>query len=192
MRTYFRCSALVIAGTTLFVTVSRASARRSPEDPTAAQTRPVSSSVLATILTKNQNVELLVLWRGSPGWFGGTHQEDNYSEGSGVFSAALEYGGVSVGLSYNSTDHEVNVQGRKIQLPRDSNVVLVDGIDQPGGPTSVETSSINGHFETGNPELADLFRTSPSAVAFLQCDIGMKTQVATRTMNRLVCDGLRR
>jgi len=79
-----------------------------------------------------------------------------------------------------------------VPLPPMANVILVDGIDTPGGPTNVRTTTMDGRVgETLNPTLAFLFARSPDVVSFLPCDVGSPNEVATRAVNQLVCDDLR-
>ena len=95
-----------IAVTALLVGGLQAEQGPSERGPLRAMTQPLSPSVLATVATRNQVLELAVLWRGAPGWFlAGSGRGASYSEGNATFSAALNYGGLQLSLSYEPSRH---------------------------------------------------------------------------------------
>jgi hypothetical protein len=166
-------------------------------------TGPVSPSVMATDMCLMSEagvgtLELLVLWRGSPGWFrksgggasggGGT---SGASMGGGpspmVRTAWVSQGGVNLMLRLDPVARIAWIQDKEIVL-NDANVVLVDGVDSPGGPQIVRTLRIDPAFDTatdlppgmpsgppGRPRPLTIptqtfIRRSPELVEFLQCD----------------------
>jgi hypothetical protein len=166
--------------------------QRPSEGPLTAQTEPLSPSVLATIATRNQNVELVVLWRGAAGWFlGGSGRSANYSGGNATFTAALHYGGIDLSLSYEPARRTARVQGTAVSLPEGANVILVDAVDRGAVPTIAGVVKVDSHFE-GNPTLASLLGGSPEIVSFLRCDAGTPDENTNRRIASLICDDLKR
>jgi hypothetical protein len=153
-----------------------------------AQTRPVSPSVLATIALSGQSVELVVLWRGSPGWFlKGTHRSASFSGGEATFAGTLEYGGLQLALSYDPVRRTAIVQGQTVPLVG-GNVILVDTGD--GGSVTVsDVVKVTSHVE-GNPSLALLLGSSPEIVAFLRCESGIADAATNQKFLELACADL--
>jgi hypothetical protein len=156
-------------------------------DGTQAMTVPASSSVLATVMTTlNQSLELLVLWRGSPGWWSrpSGHLEQSYSGGeSGVFTVALQYGSIALDLSYESTAHTVHLKGKSISVPRDTNVLLIDDVDSGTGPRLVKALFLDQGDANLDPRfrsMGPLFHRSNEIVSFLRCDVGEMTVMISR------------
>ena len=80
-------------------------------------------------------LQLLVLWRGTPGWmikkplapnwlgtFGGRTPSE-------PLTTEIHLGVVDLNLSFDAIAHQVSTGGRDIPLHGDDNVVLVDGVD---------------------------------------------------------------
>jgi len=151
-------------------------------------TGPVSPSVLATTMSVvdaagRGTLELLVLWRGSPGWFrksGGA----SGSGGGGTMGAGpgpmvrtewVSQGGVSLRVRFDSVARRAWIQDNEIVL-NDANVVLVDDVDSSAGPQIVRTLRIDPEYETApmRPMPTHMFiRRSPELVEFLQCDLAV-------------------
>ena len=106
--------------------------------PTSAQTLPVSDSVLATIVTQGDSLALMVLWRGSHGWFlkGASHGASAGGQ-NGVVSASLQFGGQTLDLKFDKPRRQLSIQGKSHPIPDDSNVVLIDETDSASGPRVV-------------------------------------------------------
>jgi hypothetical protein len=169
-------------------------------------TVPVSPSVMATQLgsvdvSGRGTLQLLVLWRGTPGWFlkggGPSGSGGGGSMGPGsnaTYSQWISQGGVSLTVRFDPVARKAWVQDAEIPLD-DANVVLVDGVDSPAGPQVVRTLRIDSEYETTiepppyafpgrgpqmrpRPVPAHTFiRRSPQLVDFVQCD----SQVAGAT-----------
>src|SRR5262245_15430143 len=104
-------------------------------------TGPVSPSVLATQMCMvdaagNGTLQLLVLWRGRPGWFSKSGGGASGSGGGGAMpggpgpmirSEWISQGGVSLSVRFDSVGRKAWIQDREIALD-DANVVLVDGV----------------------------------------------------------------
>jgi hypothetical protein len=165
-------------------------------------TGPVSPSVMATTMAVvdaagRGALELLVLWRGSPGWFmkgGGGSSSDGGSTGPmlggapghTIRSSWISQGGVNLSVRFDPAAQKAWIQDNEIDL-RDANVILVDGVDSPTGPHVVRALRIDAVYETtvetlpgGPPGLGrtrpmavpaqTFIRRSPELVEFLQCD----------------------
>ena len=181
-----------IAVTALLVGGLQAEQGPSERGPLRAMTQPLSPSVLATVATRNQVLELAVLWRGAPGWFlAGSGRGASYSEGNATFSAALNYGGLQLSLSYEPSRHSALVQGTVVALPNGANVILVDNVDGGTVPAIGGVVSVDSHFE-GNATFASLLGGSPEIVSFLRCDAGTANETTNQGIRRLFCDDLKR
>jgi hypothetical protein len=163
---------------------------------------PVSPSVIATAMcvTTERGVgtlELLVLWRGSPGWFWrdqGKGGSGSSSSGGGIGGPGapmmrtewISQGGVTLNLRFDPTSGRLWILDQEIPL-NGANVVLVDGVDEPGGPRVAGTVHIEPSFDslTDMPPRMSLpagyrpdsvpaqtfILRSPELVSFLRCDL---------------------
>lgn len=167
-------------------------------------TAPVSPSVMATNMcvvdaAGRGTLELLILWRGSPGWVrkgdgggsgGGSGAGGSMAGGPSpmIRSAWVSQGGVSLSVRFDPAARKVWIQDKEIALD-EANVVLVDGVGSPQGPRVVRTLRIDPEYQTTmspapdggrmgrgpqmrpQPVPAQTFiRRSPELVEFLQCD----------------------
>ncbi len=130
---------------------------RPPVNPVTTQTLPVSPSVLATVVNRGERLELLVLWRGSPGWFTVPSQRRaSYSETEGVLSVDLAYGGRDLRLSFDPAGRTATIQDLRVPLQPDANVLLVDDVDGPKGPKLVRALSVPSGGRSADPQLGTL------------------------------------
>jgi hypothetical protein len=176
-----------------------------PSGSSSSTTAPVSASVMATVMTVGGEpgqgeLELLVLWRGSPAWFwreDGKGAAGGSSSGGGKVgrSAAevrtewISRGGVSLHLRFEPASRQLWILDQPVTL-NDANVVLVDAVDEPTGPRVVATVRIPPEYDAatdlppgllaarppGAPPPQDVppqtfIRRAPELVAFLQCDV---------------------
>lgn len=163
-------------------------------------TAPVSPSVMATKMgvvdaAGRGTLQLLILWRGSPGWFqkgtgGGSGGGGTMGGGPSpmIRSEWISQGGINLTVRFDPGARTAWIQDREIALG-DANVVLVDGVDSPAGPQVVRTLRIDPEYETtmapapyGGPmgrgpqmraqpvPVQTFIRRSPELVEFLQCD----------------------
>ena len=171
-------------------------------------TGPVSPSVMATDMCLMSEpgkgtLELLVLWRGGPGWWrkgnggasGGGGSGAGGSMGAGpstmVRSAWVSQGGVNLSVRFEPISRVAWIQDKEVRL-QDANVVLVDGVDSEEGPRVVRILRIAPEFDAANdlppvmlrarPPGAQrpstiptqtFIRRSPELVEFLQCGISV-------------------
>ena len=174
----------VLAGMAMF-------AQTFPGAGSTGGTGPVSPSVLATTMAAvdaagRGTLELLVLWRGSPGWFmkggggsssgGSTGPTLGGAPGPMIRSSWISQGGVNLSVRFDPAAQKAWIQNNEIDL-RDANVILVDGVDSPTGPHVMRALRIDTDYETRVEPLpmavpAQTFiRRSPELVEFLQCDV---------------------
>ena len=123
---------------------------------------PVSPSVMATIMSSvdadgNGTLDLLVLWRGNAGWFeAGRRRPAGLADQAGsdraggasrpdVRTAWLSQGGVSLSVRFEPSSRKVWIQDQEIDL-NESNVVLVDQVDQSGGLLVLKVLRIDPSF----------------------------------------------
>ena len=162
-------------------------------------TAPVSPSVMATELDSvdasgRGTLQLLILWRGTPGWFmrggGGSSSGGGGSmgPGSGMMHQPVDFTGRrQPDLRFDPAARKMWIQDAEIALD-DANVVLVDAVDSPAGPQVVRTLRIDPEYETTlepppyaipgrgsqmrpRPVPVQTFiRRSPELIEFLQCD----------------------
>ena len=118
-------------------------------------------------------LDLLVLWRGSPGWFMKGSQRGSSSGGSaGSFHSTITYGGLDLQLDFQSEIRVAQIQGKTVQL-QDANVILVDHVDTIDKLEIVDTIKIDPEFPSsdgGYPRIDAMLRRSPDIVSFLRCD----------------------
>lgn len=106
----------------------------------SCQSDIVSSTVVATFCGHPEGntlvLDLLILWRGEPGWFHGTTAGVRGSSGSsvsgrgirGAVSHSTHYGGVTIGFDANFDTRTATVAQSSIDLAR-VNTVVVDDVD---------------------------------------------------------------
>jgi hypothetical protein len=138
---------------------------------------------------------VLVLWRGTPGWFtraGGSSGGGGASGGFGKWSAYywMAYGEVRLDMAFTSdgegfppSSTTLSVLGREIAL-RDANVVLIDGADT-GHPAVVGTRYVDPAF-TGRDPVAAAIQRSPELFEFLRCDARMP-DAAQQSIVEAIC-----
>jgi hypothetical protein len=151
---------------------------------TSSSSRPLSATVIGTYVARGGELALLVLWRGSPGWYsrGGGNSSSGgggSSAGREVGSFSLTYGGRTLSIDFNYTARSARLLEQEISLA-DTNVVLVDDVDGPSGahivsrlwvdPKLPETDSSGPRTIEDDPAITAI-RRAPEAGAFLQCDV---------------------
>ena len=109
----------------------------------SCQSDIVSSTVVATFCGhhqgENEMLDLLIVWRGAPGWF---HNRPFGSSGGGGFNrfgagtrghVAMHqtYGNVTIDFEVDFDANNVTIGDRTVALGR-VNTMLVDNVDRPG------------------------------------------------------------
>jgi hypothetical protein len=139
----------------------------------------VSSVALVTWVTRFghdgiHTLELLVVWRGQPGWFLRVGSQSSSGGGSGTsFHTTSRFGDVELRLDFDSATHTAALQGQRVDLG-ESNVVLVDNVDRlddlsVGGLLHVDTAV--PLLDTGRPDIDAVLMRSGEIVSFLKCDV---------------------
>jgi hypothetical protein len=136
--------------------------------------RVVSPRVVATYVTRGPRLALLVLWRGSPGWFRGDGSAGGTSRSTaagGFYDQILTVvmGDVTLKVEIHHTDGTAQILGRTIQLDL-ANTVLVDGVDSPSGPEIVSVGGMDPALTKAPDPLPLLFARTPQLDEFLRCD----------------------
>ena len=160
--------------------------------PLTEQVSPVSPSVVATVLRRDNEVVLLLLWRGRPGGFLGPKASNGGGSGS-LYRSSLSYGEVTVDYSFDTAKRIVAVRGVPKALADSQNVVLVDDVDGPRGATLIDVDQVTGSLQSStlvdSSALADLFRASKKVPEFLRCEIALPNPLFNRVVMG-TCDRL--
>ena len=153
----------------------------------SSTSRPLSSTVFASWSLQWSNADgstmvLLVLWRGSPGWFargasgggagGGAASSAAGGSGGNYSYQWLSQGGLTVSIEFDRERKIVKLLDREVDLTR-SNVVLVDRVDASDGPTIAGTRWVEPASD-GAPaadEIEATIKRSPELFDYLQCHI---------------------
>lgn len=143
--------------------------------PTTTFSVAVSPTVVASIARTEDRLLLLALWRGATRWYVSS-SERRASGGvgaNGAIRASLQYGNISASLLLDPTAQIATIQDRKISVPPQANVLLIDGVGPEGRGQlqkafHLDPGDANTDIRRGS--LAPLLGRSPEVVEFLQCD----------------------
>lgn len=167
---------------------------------TRDQTRPLSPSVLGTFLIRQPGeIELLVLWRGSPRWFLAPAKTRG-SATAETYSASLEYGSVQLDLWYHRVRRVARIRDIEVSLSPGKNVLLVDGVDRNDGPsiTAIATDLTfterpgRGAAPAGpeDAEIGSILGRSAEIASFLRCDATANEEKVPANLSGFVCRDL--
>ena len=166
--------ALTVAGAMVF---AQAPQRQGPPPGVPLQSSTsgiVSATVVATTMVRTidgaSSLNLLVLWRGSNGWFLKSGARGSGGRGSQrTLIARATFAGLDLLAELDLQPRAVRIQGNPVTLkPADANVILVDEVDGPN-PRVVATLRIDPAI-TSEREIEPLFHRSAELRTFLQCD----------------------
>jgi len=158
----------------------------------------VSPAVVATFTShENSNgtkTTLLVLWRGSPGWLSEGGRGHGYGGNAGADEGGYAYywlassGGLTFTVEFDFARRTAKILNREVSLT-ETNVVLVDFVDSPNGPTIVGYRWVDP--KTSNPAVADpvpaMIQHTPELFEYLQCNITLRDR-AMDTMRTELCN----
>lgn len=185
----------------------RPTAGTSTQCGTESSDQPVSGVVMATWVARVETdgtrvLEMLVLWRGSPGWF--ARGSGNGASGGGncrLYHSTIRRGDLQLQVEFDSQTRLATIsrapldpqtglatiQKNQIEL-RDQNVVLVDGVDDAKGPRILGTLRVDPTLPPGRLPLniGETLRQSQEILSFLQCDRREPDPLA-QTMAARVC-----
>src|SRR5262245_23951185 len=174
-------AAVVILLLALSVTPSHAQPAR-PTPPPGARgggggTMPTSASVMGTSLTRSvgdvHELELLVLWRGTPGWWatGSSGSSGGVNSSRGAWSQRFSQGGQDFEIRGDSNAHTADILGRTFDLTK-GNAILLDEVDSPGGPRIVGTVAVDPRLPNGTDpnQILMLLGRVKELRDYLRCD----------------------
>jgi hypothetical protein len=156
------------------VTLARQESRPGARGVTwSTPTQVISPVVVASWIAEHagtgpERLQLLVLWRGAPGWF--LRPGDVSGGGSGGrYEATLTYGDVQLMLGWDSARRVATVHGKIIEMAED-NVVLVDDVGAPTGPRVTGMTRVDSKMPGSAGQIGMVLRQSPEIVSFLRCE----------------------
>jgi hypothetical protein len=118
----------------------------------------------------SSNLDLLVLWRGKPGWF--DERVDGIAAGGSDHVHRILSPRGNMELRFDPNGRTVSINGQLITL-RGANVLLLDDVDKPGGTRVAGTARGDTPSSRSGPSLDPLtaiMRSSPPLFDFLRCD----------------------
>jgi hypothetical protein len=158
-----------------------------PMDSSAS--RIVSPTVVATTMVRTldgaNSLSLMVLWRGSNGWFmkSGARGGGGGGGSQRTLTARVRYAGLDLLAELDLQPRAVRIQGNPATLqPFDANVILVDGTDGPNLRV-VSTLKIDPAM-TPDKQVEPLLKRSSEILAFLQCDQTISDPVVKAMVER--------
>jgi hypothetical protein len=153
----------------------RAMTRRGSASRSA--TEPISPVAWATWLMRGEQptaFDVIVIWRGAPGWFAvtsGRRRSSGSSERS--FASTETFGDIRLEFELEFATRTATVQGHRVALG-DANLILVDGVNEPGGGRVTETRRLamsTLEWQQERPVVQSVLRQHADLVAFLRCDV---------------------
>jgi hypothetical protein len=136
--------------------------------------------VAATVLANGGDIELIIFWRGKPGWFFGP-EHTSMGGSADTLSGVVQYGPVQLEYSFDRRSRATVIEKQRIELSPSANAILVDTVDDPAGAKVVGTASIPGRYETPATPLAPVFAQSRGVVEFLRCDVPLTVPIGDLT-----------
>jgi hypothetical protein len=158
----------------------------------------VASWVSHDNYANGSHTTLLVLWRGTPGWFSSKGGRGGGGGGSGsgqTGSYAYEYvyeGGLTFLMEFDYDKSVVKILNQEISL-NETNVVLVDFVDSANGP------AISGYrwVDPAPPDspaavdpIASVIKRTPELFDYLRCDVSLPDPVM-KAFLPIICGQMR-
>jgi len=151
----------------------------------SSSSRVTSPTVVTSYVAEDDQIVLLTLWRGSPGWFlrgnqGGSASAWGSSSSGGARneSIAASFGGLTLNTDIDYQKGVASVHGYDIVL-EDTNVVLLDQVDGAAGPQLAATRRFDLSLpksESGDP-VQIAIRRHKELFDYLQCDLELPDAV---------------
>jgi hypothetical protein len=164
--------------------------------------RVVSPTVVASWVSRENYADgntttLLVLWRGTPGWFRkGGRSGSGGGGGSGQSgSDAYQYvseGGLTFVMKFDYDTRVAKILNQEISLT-ETNVLLVDFVDSTNGPTIVGSQWVDpAPPEPSSPSdpIAAVVRRTPELFEYLRCDLTLSDPLMNAMMP-IICGQMR-
>jgi hypothetical protein len=141
-------------------------------------------------------LRLLVLWRGSPGWFLGGESTGSSGKavtadngGASSIVQHLRYGKLNLEVELDPRKQTAKIATEKVDLA-DGNVVLVDDVDNPAGPRVLRVLRVNPALSKSVGKVEEVVRRSPELFEFLRCDVELPDAQAQSLISQ-VCASMR-
>ncbi len=153
--------------------------------------RVLSPTVVATWIfhqdeTGAAQLDLLVLWRGSPGWFtrggGGGGSGSRGRDDTVVLTMRIQYGDVDLELVFDPVARMAQLDERQIPLG-DANVILIDAVDTL--PQVVGTTRVESTIPESGRRIEMVLRRSNELLEYLRCDVRLSDPNAQEQMEFL-------
>ncbi len=145
----------------------------------------VSSNVMSWWLAHREDtstsvLDLLILWRGSPGWiFRGRSITGSGSSrqgfGSNTITETMLVGDRSLTWTLDVVAKSITILNQSFSLT-DVNVLLIDGGDSTQGSELVRALQIDPRYLAEPMHFEVAVRRSPELLQFMQCDAQLDTQ----------------
>ena len=163
----------------------------------ATTARIVSPTVFASWMSHQDYADgsvttLLVLWRGSPGWFqtGGGSSSGGGGVGASGFQA-ISQGSLASRIEFAFDKKTANILNQEVSLEQ-TNVVLVDFVDRADGPVIVGTRWIEPVVTqpTTPDSIAAVIKQSSELFDYLRCDLSLSDPFMN-SMMAIICGQMR-
>jgi hypothetical protein len=170
----------------------------------SSPSRVISPAVVASWVSHSNYADgrmttLLVLWRGTPGWFASRPARSGGSGGSSSHwgsASSSEYvsfteGGRTFTMEFDYQHNIVKMLSQEVSLDA-NNVVLVDFVDGPTGPVIVGyrwVDPVAAPPPAGDP-VAAIIKQAPDLFDYLRCDLSVP-DAAMNAMLAMVCGRMR-
>ena len=175
-----------------------------------SMSRVVSPAVVASWVSRENYADgsvttLLVLWRGTPGWFskggqgGGSGGGGGFGGGFGGGagrggSYGYEYvseGGLTFMMEFDYDRRTVKILDQEISL-KEANVVLVDGVDGANGPAIVGRRWVDPAPQPPSAvdPIAAVVKGTPELFDYLRCDLSVSDPKMNAVMP-IICGQMR-
>lgn len=149
----------------------------------------VSPAVVATWISHidqgdRSTLDLLVLWRGTPGWFlkPGPVRESSGGTQDGAHTFRMTRGGVDVELTFNARTRVARVGPETVALG-EANVILVDAVNQR--PTVAGTRFVEPGLRGSPARIQQVLKRSDALVAYLRCGVRLSDDRVNDLMVRV-------
>jgi len=118
-------------------------------------------------------IDILILWRGSPGWpyrrtGSGSQSGGEGRGGSGVIPFSIYQGGLHLTASFDPATRSTVVLGERVEL-NGANVVLVDRVDDPAGPVIAGTLTVPP-MQNPTDGVSTVVRKTQKLLEYLRCE----------------------
>lgn len=156
----------------------------------SAETRQVSPTVLATWIKRvgpdNERVDVIVLWRGEPGWHLKGNRRGSWSSATrDTHDTSISYGGLNLEMSYNRKRQVITIGRREVDLKPNLNVVLVDPVGTDPARFKIETLAVEPTLPRYGPQLERVLGSSSRIVEFLQCHLSVPDARGRQMLERV-------